>query len=118
MLGLRMAGLRTRVLGIVVNDTLRLDQRTLTRLARRSARLLRRRGADVADPDPRDLTLRRDWLGPGYGRPTPESERAIALAREREGLELDPVYTAKAMAGALAVEERGPLLYLHTHGPR
>ena len=117
--GLRLAGLRTKVLGIVVNDTLKLDHGTLTRLARRSARLLRRRGAEVADPDPGDLTVVRDWLGPGYGHPTPESSRAIELAREKEGLELDPVYTAKAMAGALGVvEERGPLLYLHTHGPR
>ena len=116
--GLRLAGLRTKVLGIVVNDTLKLDHGTLTHLARRSARLLRRRGAEVADPDPGDLTVVRDWLGPGYGHPTPESSRAIELAREKEGLELDPVYTAKAMAGALEVEERGPLLYLHTHGPR
>ena len=116
--GLRLAGLRTKVLGIVVNDTLKLDHGTLTRLARRSARLLRRRGAEVADPNPGDLTVVRDWLGPGYGHPTPESSRAIELAREKEGLELDPVYTAKAMAGALEVEERGPLLYLHTHGPR
>ena len=118
MLGLRLAGLRTKVLGIVVNDTLKLDHRTLTRLACRSARLLRQRGAEVQDPEPGDLSVTRGWLGAGYGHPTPESQRAIALAREKEGLDLDPVYTAKAMAGALAVEERGPLLYLHTHGPR
>ena len=113
-----LAGLRTKVLGVVVNDTLKLDHATLTRAGRRSARLLRKRGADVPDPEPGDLTVTRDWLGAGYGHATPESERAIALAREKEGLQLDPVYTAKAMAGALAVEERGPLLYLHTHGPR
>ena len=118
LLGLRLAGLRTKVLGVVVNDTLKLDHGTLTRLARRSAGLLRGRGADVPDPEPGDLTVTREWLGPGYGHATPESERAIALAREKEGLELDPVYTAKAMAGALEVEESGPLLYLHTHGPR
>ena len=85
MLGLRLAGLRTKVLGIVVNDTLKLDHRTLTRLARRSARLLRRRGAEVQDPEPGDLSVTRGWLGAGYGHPTPESQRAIALAREKEG---------------------------------
>lgn len=121
LLGLRLAGLRTKVLGIVVNDTLKLDHGTLTRLARRAARLLRKRGADVPDPEPGDLTVTRDWLGPGYGRATPESERAIALAREKEGIELDPVYTAKAMAGVLGTEDllgTGPVLYVHTHGPR
>ena len=118
LLGLRLAGLRTKVLAVVVNDTLKLDHATLTRLARRSARLLRKRGADVPDPEPGDLTVTREWLGGGYGHATPESERAIALAREKEGLQLDPVYTAKAMAGALEVDEREPLLYLHTHGPR
>lgn len=121
LLGLRLAGLRTKVLGIVVNDALKLDHGTLTRLARRSARLLRKRGADVADPEPGDLIVTRDWLGPGYGHATPESERAIVLARERGGLELDPVYTAKALAGVLGTADalgEGPVLYVHTHGPR
>lgn len=44
-LGLRLAGLRTRVLGIVVNDTLRLDSTVLNALARKSEALLRNRGA-------------------------------------------------------------------------
>jgi D-cysteine desulfhydrase len=43
--------------------------------------------------------------------------------RALEGLDLDPVYTGKAMAGALAMLERGelgdgPVLFLHTNGPR
>jgi 1-aminocyclopropane-1-carboxylate deaminase/D-cysteine desulfhydrase-like pyridoxal-dependent ACC family enzyme len=64
--------------------------------------------------------IERVALGPGYGHGTPESERALALAREREGLELEPVYTAKAIAGLLAMQEEerlggGPVLYRHTH---
>ena len=116
LLGLRMAGLSTKVLGVVVNDTLRLDAPTLMRLARKAARLLRRRGATgVPDPDPSSLVVTRDFLGRGYGHPTPESEAALERAGD---LGLDPVYTAKAMAGALAFEGSGPLLFLHTHGPR
>ncbi len=62
-------------------------------------------------------------MGFGYGYPTEDSERAIQLAREREGLELDPVYTGKAMAAMLAMNADGrfgdgPVLYVHTDGPR
>lgn len=119
LLGLGIAGLRTKVLGVVVNDTLKLDHPTLTRLAARTARLLRSRGAaDVPDPDPSSLVVVRDQLGAGYGHATPASEAALRRAAGQEGLGLDPVYTAKAMAGALAFEGSGPLLFLNTHGPR
>ena len=119
-LGLRLAGLRSRVLGVVVNDMLRLDAATLGGLSRRAGRLLGRRGARLPDLAP-GVEVTREWLGAGYGRPTADSERALELGREREGLELDPVYTAKAMAGALALVERGadrPVLFVQTHGAR
>jgi D-cysteine desulfhydrase len=125
VLGLRLAGLATRVVGVVVNDSLRLDTRSLTRLARRSERLLRGRGASLprVELDGRDLMVVRDWLGPGYGHATETGRQAQSLAAEREGLELDLVYTAKAMAALLAINREGrfgegPVLYLHTYGPR
>jgi D-cysteine desulfhydrase len=122
-LGFQLAGLRTRVLGVVVNDQLRLDARVLARLARRTAKLLERRGADLGGlrlgPDLLDLT--RDQIGAGYGHPTEAATRAAALAAE-EGLALDPVYTAKAMAALLALRAEGqldgPVLFVHTDGPR
>jgi len=119
-LGLELAGLSSRVLGVVVNDMLRLDSAALGRLSRRAARLLRRRGARLPEAAP-SVDVSREWLGAGYGQPTPESGRALAMARERDGLALDPVYTAKAMAGALALLERGtsgPVLFVQTHGAR
>jgi D-cysteine desulfhydrase len=125
MLGLRLAQLRTRVVGVVVNDALRLDARAMVRLARRTERLLRHRGAQlppVALDEP-DVTIVRDWLGLGYGHGTPDGTRAQTAASEREGLSLDPVYTAKAMAALMAMNAdhrfgKGPVLYLHTDGPR
>jgi len=124
-LGLRLAGLRTRAVGVVVNDKLRLDARAIVRLARRTERLLRRRGADLPPLglDDDAVTILPDWLGPGYGHPTPEAERVRALAAERERLALDPVYTAKAMAALLAIDAAGrlgdgPVLFVHTDGPR
>jgi D-cysteine desulfhydrase len=122
-LGFQLAGLRSRVVGVVVNDQLRLDAAVFTRLARRTAALLERRGARLGQlqlgPDMLDLT--RDQIGAGYGHPTEAAGRATALAAE-ERLSLDPVYTAKAMAGLLALRKEGrldgPVLFVHTDGPR
>jgi D-cysteine desulfhydrase family pyridoxal phosphate-dependent enzyme len=62
------------------------------------------------------------FVGAGYGIPTLESTAAIELAARTEGLLLDPVYTAKAMAWLIAAVRRGALdddatvLFWHTGG--
>jgi D-cysteine desulfhydrase len=122
-LGFQLAGMRTRVVGVVVNDQLRLDPPVITRLARRTAKLLERRGAQLGQLriGLEILDLTRDQIGVGYGHRTEAATRATALAAQ-EGLALDPVYTAKAMAGLLALRaERqlgDPVLFIHTDGPR
>jgi D-cysteine desulfhydrase len=122
VLGLRLAGLRTRVVAVLVSDKLRLSGRTVARLARRTLALLRRRGAAVPDISisAADLDVETRWLGAGYGHPIPEAERARELAA-REGLTLEPVYTGKAMAALLALRGEGafapgPVLFWATHG--
>lgn len=124
-LGLRLAGLRTRVTGVVVNDTLRLDPATLARLSRRAAGLLRDRGARIAAAPitAADIAAPVEWLGAGYGHRLTGAETARRVAREAEGIDLDPVYTGKAMAAALdllggGALGAGPVLFLHTDGPR
>jgi D-cysteine desulfhydrase len=122
-LGFQIAGLRTRVLGVVVNDQLRLDAPMLARLARRTAKVLERRGARLGrlQLGPGMLDLTRDQIGAGYGHRTEAATLAAALAAEGR-LSLDPVYTAKAMAGLLALRGEGrlgdPTLFVHTDGPR
>ncbi|MCB0869847.1 MAG: pyridoxal-phosphate dependent enzyme [Solirubrobacterales bacterium] len=120
-LGLSLSGLDTRVLGVIVTEHLRLDDQAIRKLAGKSAALLRKRGADFEEPELRH-EMTSDWMGETYGAPTPESERATELARA-DGLELDPVYTAKAMAALLARSESGefgekPVLFVNTNGPR
>lgn len=121
-LGLRLAGLRTRVFGVVVNDAFPLDAPVIARLANDTADLLRRRGArlDLAPLEPADLTMRTDWLGTTYGDPTPASQQAVADA-QAEGLTLEPVYTGKMLAALRDGDESlqiGPIVALNTHGPR
>lgn len=108
VVGLQAAGLRSRVLGVIVNDTLRLDHDAIAVLAQRCARLLRKHGADlgVLDLGEDAFDLTRDYLGAGYGQPLPGAPEGY-----------DPVYTAKAMAAALELEG-GTTLFIHTDGPR
>jgi D-cysteine desulfhydrase len=122
--GLKLAGLRTRLVCALVNDLTRVDARTVARLANRTLRLLGRHGADVDRVAVRrdEIGVERDWLGAGYGHATPEAGMAIELLAGREGVTLEPVYTAKAMAALLELNRRGafgdgPVLFWHTYGP-
>lgn len=62
------------------------------------------------------------FVGGGYGIPTPESEAALGLLARTEGVVLDPVYSAKAMAGMLRLIDQPPLsaagnvIFWHTGG--
>lgn len=121
LLGLRLAGLRSRLEAVVVSDVVPMRSETVTRLASRTAKLLRGRGAPLPPGDigPEQVTILSDWLGGGYGHPTPAAARAEELARETEGLELEGVYTAKTMAALVDMVEagrlrEGPVLYWHT----
>jgi D-cysteine desulfhydrase len=122
VLGLQLAGLGTRVVAVLVNDKTRLEPRIVAHLARRTAGLLRRRGAELPahSSGPGAVTVETRWLGAGYGHRTPEAEHARRFVGEREGLALEPVYTGKAMAALLGLRDEGafgdgPVLYWHTH---
>lgn len=62
------------------------------------------------------------FVGEGYGVPTSASTEATEIVARREGILLDPVYTAKAMAGLIARVRRGEftkdqvVLFWHTGG--
>jgi L-cysteate sulfo-lyase len=71
---------------------------------------------------PGDLRMRRDQVGPGYGRVAEPAREALLAAARLEGIFLDPVYTAKALSGLAAeVREGGigrdePTVFVHTGG--
>lgn len=67
-------------------------------------------------------TVLDEYFGAGYGLDTPESLAAINLLARTEGLFLDPVYTAKAMAALVDWIRQGKfstddnVLFWHTGG--
>lgn len=69
-----------------------------------------------------DVDLCEDFIGPAYGAVTPQGWEALRLLATTEGILLDPVYTAKAMAGLIHDARQGRLgrddtvVFIHTGG--
>jgi L-cysteate sulfo-lyase len=63
-----------------------------------------------------------DYVGGGYGVPTPGMAEAVTLLAQSEGLLLDPVYSGKGMAGLIDLVRKGRfakdqnIVFLHTGG--
>ena len=98
--GLRLAGLETRVVGVRVSDRLPIGPRAVARLANRCWALLHQHapGLPKGYVDPSQIAIRDGYLGNGYAHSTPEGHRAVHLMSEREGIRLDDVYTGKTLA--------------------
>jgi D-cysteine desulfhydrase len=68
-------------------------------------------GAAISEPE-----VLGGWIGPGYGVPSAEGQAAARLVAEAEGVFLDPVFGAKAMAALIAEcraeRVRGPQIFL------
>ena len=116
--GLRGHGSQARVIGGCV-------RRSAPDQAARIARVTRRLEAlyhGAAKVIGADIETNDSAFAPGYGRLGPPARRAIHLVADREGLLLDPVYTAKSFATLLACVEsreipRGArVCFVHTGG--
>jgi 1-aminocyclopropane-1-carboxylate deaminase/D-cysteine desulfhydrase-like pyridoxal-dependent ACC family enzyme len=71
-------------------------------------------------PPPDTIHLDDDQLGAGYGHRTAAADEATRLLARTEGILVDPIYTAKALAGLVArVREgrlSGPVVFWHAGG--
>jgi 1-aminocyclopropane-1-carboxylate deaminase/D-cysteine desulfhydrase-like pyridoxal-dependent ACC family enzyme len=56
-----------------------------------------------------EIVLDGSQLGDGYGRPTEAADAATRLLARTEGILVDPIYTAKALAGLVALARGGVL---------
>jgi D-cysteine desulfhydrase len=94
-LGVAWLGWSTEVVAVRVAPRLVANRWRTLRLARKTAALIRRVGIELGVPRSAIRVRVVDAMGKGYGHPTPEGERARALAAE-SGVRLDPTYGAKA----------------------
>jgi 1-aminocyclopropane-1-carboxylate deaminase/D-cysteine desulfhydrase-like pyridoxal-dependent ACC family enzyme len=99
--GLAVGGSATGVIGIAVArppDELRMAiEATLIGLTHLT-------GVSV---DPDAISIDAGQLGPGYGRATAEAAEAAALLGRTEAVVVDPIYTAKGLAGLIAGVREG-----------
>jgi len=121
VLGLALAGLQTRVVGVLASDILSPSPRRLLSVCQATLSLLRKLDPGIQDLyfDTSDFCIDASELGEGYGTSTETGRAALALAAEH-GLELETTYTAKCMAALLARAKRGvlpsgPVLFWNTY---
>ena len=121
IVGARLAGLRTQIVGIRVADRVVANAWAISRMVKRILRLI---GAvDVDYINPRRIELWHDDFGKGYAIPTEAGMRAVALMAECEGITLENTYTGKTLAGLVhyikSQECEGEhILFWHTYGGR
>ncbi|GAB4469197.1 MAG: D-cysteine desulfhydrase [Armatimonadaceae bacterium] len=96
--GVRLAGMKTKVLGVGVADPDGASwEEDVSLLANGVAERL---GQPVRFA-PQDVSCPLDWMGPRYGQPTEKGQAARTLLGHSEGILLDSVYSAKAFAALL-----------------
>ncbi len=122
LLGLKAAGLNTRVAAVRVTEAQFSSICKAARLFRGANRLLHRADAKFPMlPFPYDeFQFIHDFYGEAYGLYTPEAMEAIRLFGETTGLHLEGTYTGKTAAALIAEAKAGRLrdktvLFWNTH---
>jgi L-cysteate sulfo-lyase len=106
------------VLGISVRQPRHAQEEKVFDLARQTADLLDMPGEIGRE----QIVVTSDYVGAGYGVPSPGTMEALQLFARHEGLLLDPVYSGKAAAGLIDLVRRGHfkrgqnIVFLHTGG--
>ncbi len=103
VVGVELAAIPTRVIGVAVAhpaEQLRPHVEELIGELSAMANL-------VARPDATRVEILSSQLGAGYGVPSEASEEAARLLARSEGVLVDPVYTAKGLAGLIELVRAG-----------
>ena len=109
LVGLALAGLPTRLLGVRVVPRVVANRRHVLRLARRAAALFgERAGVPAPDIDEARFTIEQEQYGGAYARETRASRTSQELVLARDGPALEGTYSAKALAAALARARAAP----------
>ena len=106
------------VLGIGVRAPKEVQETNVFNLAVKTAELLGVPGSVSRQ----SVQANCDYVGGGYGVPTPGMVEAVTMMARLEGILLDPVYSGKGMAGLIDLCRKGHfkkgenIVFLHTGG--
>jgi D-cysteine desulfhydrase len=120
-LGLEMAGLPSRIIAVRVVSRIVANRGRVLRLARRAAKLIEHvnHGARVARVSGDRLQVVEGYFGGAYARETAEGRTAADRFRAAHApAALEPTYTAKAFAAALANCDGEPTVFWLTFDSR
>jgi L-cysteate sulfo-lyase len=118
VVGLEGANAGVPVLGIGVRLPKDAQEANVHRLAEATADFVGMRGGITRSA----VMANCDYVGSGYGQPTPGMTEAVLMLARLEGVLLDPVYSGKAMAGLIDLIRKGEIrkgetvVFLHTGG--
>ncbi len=119
MLGKALFGLdKWRIVGVPVSDSVAFFQQDLRELERKTVALF---GLDVSEAQT-PIELLDGFIGEGYAIPYPAAIDTARLVARKEGIGLDPTYTAKAMTGTIDTIRKGGVrrdavpVFIHTGG--
>jgi len=117
-LAAKALGLRSEIRGITPIQWEEHRAVDIARIATQAAQIL---GLEL-ELSPNEIVNSEQHIGPGYGIPTSEGNAALKLLAQTEGIFLDPVYTAKAMAALISdihsgkIKPEDTVVFLHTGG--
>jgi len=120
VLGMKLAHVKTRIIGVQVAPGMFSNPKTALNLARKTLRLMRHHASTVPDVklNLEDISFEKGHLGKGYGYPTDAGKSAMKLMADAEGIQLDQTYTAKTFGAFLESAKNsstnGPVLFWHT----
>ncbi len=125
VLGVKLAGLDSKPVGVRVYDKTFANERLTAFMANRALRYLRGfdSGVPLAKTSPSEVFMIHDYFGPGYAHFTRRGQQAIETAREAEGIKLEGTYTGKTMAAFIDFMKRpgnreSVALFINTYNSR
>ena len=118
VVGLEGVNSGVRVLGIGVRAPKDRQEANVHKLAEATAEYCGVRGGIARSA----VEANCNYVGEGYGIPTPGMAEAVTMLAKLEGVLLDPVYSGKGMAGLIDLIRRGEIgkdqtvVFIHTGG--
>ncbi|MEM8914574.1 MAG: D-cysteine desulfhydrase [Pseudomonadota bacterium] len=115
--GFHALGYDLPVIGVSVRQP---KERQISAVHALTEKTLEKLGADQVARE--KILVDDGYVGEGYGIPAESTLEAIRLVARQEGILLDPVYSAKGMAGLIGMVRQGffkptdTVLFLHTGG--